>query len=126
MPVSKWIALAVMGLSLAGCAGGWTAPPPAGVPMAWDGNGAPPDARPAKKPRRATAAVESAPLAAVDAAAPADAHARQQADDGAAEAALKKRMVICRNCLPAEDSEIATGSIAAPPATTVAAKQEGR
>lgn len=124
MSVLKWIALGVMGATLAGCAGSFTAPPPAGVPMAWDGNGAPPadDARPARKPRRATATIETAPLAAV-AATPADAYAQQQADDSTREAALKKRMVICRDCLPNETGDIATGSIASPPLAAVASKQ---
>lgn len=124
MSVLNWFALALAGFMLAGCAGGFTTPPPAGVPMAWDGNGVPPtdDIRPARKPRRATATIESAPIAAV-APAPADAYAQQQADDRASEAALKQRMVICRDCLPRDTGDIVTGSIASQSLSAVASKQ---
>ncbi|WP_315831029.1 hypothetical protein [Bradyrhizobium prioriisuperbiae] len=124
MSLLKWIVLGVMGVTLAGCAGSFTAPSPAGLPMAWDGNGTPPtdDVRPTRKPRRATAVIETAPIAAVTSA-PADAYAQQQADDSAREAALKKRMVICRDCLPNETGDIVTGSITTPPLAAVASKQ---
>lgn len=130
MSILKWLGLVAAGVTLAGCGSIGNisyAPAPAGVPMAWDGNGTPPadETRPVRRTRRATAQIVSAPIDPVAAAPanPADAYARQQADDRVAEATLKKQMMICRDCLPGETGELTTGSISASPAGTVASKQ---
>jgi hypothetical protein len=108
--ISRCIALLVAALTLANCcASGSGCAPAAGSPVAWDGLGTAPteetqplELRP--KPARAKREIIVGPL---DAAAsernskvqPKDDWEQQQAADQDDEARLKRKLMICRNCL---------------------------
>ena len=112
--ISKCIAFLVAALMLANCCAlGNGCTPAAGSPVAWDGLGAastdetqPLELRP-KQHARAKREIILGPLDAAAAEAnskvqPKDSWEQQQAVDQADEARLKRKLMICRNCLADE------------------------
>ena len=110
MPALRWAGLFIICLALSGCCTFGEmcmAPPTSGPAMAWDGTGQPPDQTiaQARHARRADAEIvtgslnpiEPAPTAQADAAGNAAEAPRDET--AAAEAELKRKLVICRGCL---------------------------
>lgn len=119
--ISKCIAFLVAGLILANCCAlGIGCAPQSGAPIAWDGLGPAPtdDTQPLEpgptKPARAkreiiVGAAAAEPNSKLQ---PKDSWEQQQAADQDDEARLKRKLVICRACLPSEPArDDTTGSV---------------
>jgi hypothetical protein len=122
--ISKCIAFLVAGLMLANCCAlGIGCAPQSGAPVAWDGLGPAPtdETQPLElqptKPARAKRAIIVGPVGAAAAEPnselqPKGSWEKQQAADQDDEARLKRKLVICRACLPSEPArDDATGSV---------------
>jgi hypothetical protein len=122
--ISKCIAFLVAGLMLANCCAlGISCAPQSGAPIAWDGLGPAPtdDTQPLEpaptKPARAKREIIVGPVGAAAAEPdrklqPKGSWEQQQAADQDDEARLKRKLVICRACLPSEPArDDATGSV---------------
>jgi hypothetical protein len=122
--ISKCIAFLVAGLMLANCCAlGISCAPQSGAPIAWDGLGPAPtdDTQPLEpaptKPARAKREIIVGPVGAAatepnSKLQPKGSWEQQQAADQDDEARLKRKLVICRACLPSEPArDDATGSV---------------
>ena len=122
--ISKCIAFLVAAVMLANCCAlGNGCAPAAGNPVAWDGLGPAPtdDTQPLElRPKQHARAKREIILGPLDAAAaepnsklqPKDSWEQQQAADQDDEARLKRKLVICRACLPSEPArDDAIGSV---------------
>jgi hypothetical protein len=122
MPALRWAGFFIICIALSGCCTFGemcsTAPPTSGPAMAWDGTGQPPDQKIAQAthPRHSEAEIISGSLNPIEpdpaTQAKADAYASTAPRDetAAAEAELKRKLVICRGCLsepPAASTETA-------------------
>jgi len=122
--ISKCVAFLAAALMLANCcAMGSGCAPAAGSPVAWDGLGTAPtdDAQPLElRPKQHSRARREIIVGPLDAAAtepdrrvqPKDRWEQQQAADQDDEARLKRKLMICRSCLPGESvrDDTASGS----------------
>ncbi len=118
--ISKCITFLVAGLMLANCCAlGIGCAPQSAAPIAWDGLGPAPtddsqplEPRPAK-PARAKREIIVGPVGTAAAGVqPKDSWEQQQAADQDDEARLKRKLVICRPCLPSQSArDDATGSV---------------
>jgi|ERR1700676_1839649 len=114
--ISKCIAFLVAALMLANCcASGNGCAPAGGNPVAWDGLGPAPtdDAQPLElRPKQHARAKREIILGPLDAAPaeptskvqPKDSFQQQQAADQDDEVRLKRKLMICRNCLPGKSA----------------------
>lgn len=111
MPALRWAGLFVICLALSGCCTFGEmcmAPPTSGPAMAWDGTGQPPDQRSvrARHPRHADAEIVTGSLnpiesnPAIQASVAGDVSEAPRDETAAAETELKRKLVICRGCLP--------------------------
>ena len=116
MMIAKCIAFLAAALMLANCcASGSGCAPAAGSPVAWDGLGPAPtdDAQPLQiRPKQPTRAKREIIVGPLNASAteqnrsvqPKDQWEQQQAADQDDEARLKRKLMICRSCLPGESA----------------------